>query len=185
MVLGRASGLIALKALRAWRNESKFNSQETSMTQFLKAVPLMAALMAAPAVAAPADQHDAHHPNDPAAGATAQPGPQPGDPAGCPGATGQSMGAHMADGHMANSQAMADYMAKNKMMGAAGGQGPGAMMGGATGQGGGPSGMMAGTGGPGAGMMTGPNGQGPGPNGMMPGGQNCPGYANKPAQPTK
>jgi hypothetical protein len=120
--------LISLKAARSRQREPASNLQENAMTHLLKALPLFAALVAAPALA------------QTAADATAQ--PQPKAPvAGCPGAPGQPMGAHMANGHMANSQAMTDYMTKNQMMGGQGatpgtmmgGQGAGAMMGGATG----------------------------------------------------
>ena len=92
------------------------------MNPTLKALPLLMALFAVPAIAAP----------DAPAGAGRQPAPNPSANPGCPGPTSKAMGAHMADGHMANGQAMADQMAKNQMMaGANGTQGrPGMMQGG-------------------------------------------------------
>jgi hypothetical protein len=174
--------LISLKARVRTSDEPASKSQEISMPHLLKALPLMAAIAATPALAQTADQHEVHHPNTPAAAPAGKPAVKPSDTVGCPGATGQSMGAHMADGHMANSQAMADYMAKNQMMAGAGGQGAGAsgMMGGAAGGQAMANGQMMGG-------ATGGQAMGPGAGGMMAGAQNpnCPNVGKAPAPPKK
>jgi hypothetical protein len=54
------------------------------MTSFLQALPLMAALVAAPAFAQPADSHAGRHPADAAPTAAAKPGAKTDDQMGCP-----------------------------------------------------------------------------------------------------
>lgn len=80
------------------------------MTQFLKAVPLIAALLATPALAQTADEHAAHHPKAPATSPTAKPDAKTAEAAGCPGPNSEAMGGQMAGGQMMGGQAMADHM---------------------------------------------------------------------------
>lgn len=152
------------------------------MTQLLKAVVLMAALVAAPALAQTADQHAAHHPKAPAATA-ATPDPKAADVTGCPGVNSQAMGGQMMGGQTAGGQAMADHMkdhmAGGQMGGSASGQGMGSgtMMGGAA----------AGEGMAGGQMMGGAaGGQGMGPGAVTAQNPHCNPYGAKtPPAPTK
>jgi hypothetical protein len=94
------------------------------MTSFLQALPLMAALIAAPALAQPADQHAGHHPADAAPTAPAKPGAKTDDQMGCPMMKGgtQMQGGAMkggAPGQMgmgAHGQMTAEQMQRCRMM---------------------------------------------------------------------
>lgn len=132
------------------------------MAKILRAFPILAALIAAPALGAPADKHADHHPQASTAPASAKVDPKA-NGVGCPGVAGQSAGGHMANGQ-AMTEHMNDHMANGQMMAGSAGMMTGAPNG---------QGMAAGQ------MMGG--GQTVG-NGMMAGGQNtnCP-RAGKPA----
>lgn len=140
------------------------------MWHLVRALPVISALITTPALGAPADEHAVHHPDAPAAPAAPNSNPKASD-LGCPGATGQTTGAHMANSQTMTEH-MKDHMANGRTMG-----------GSAAGQGMGAGGMMAG--GSGGQGMAGGQIMGDGQStssGMMAGGQNtkCP-HVGKPA----
>lgn len=94
------------------------------MPRVLRALPLMAALIAAPALGAPADEHAAHQPDAPAASAAPKTDTKVSS-LGCPGATG-ARGANS----QAMSEHMKDHMAGGQMMGGGQAIGSGMMAGG-------------------------------------------------------